>query len=196
MTRLTWVWAMFAAGALAGDATAQQRPDFSGEWTSQVEAAARGGEGPGARAEGPGARGRGGRRGGAPGDMGSGWGEDITITQDADSLVVVYRFFTRGDMQPPLRFAFALDGSETTTRVMMGRGFQSQVSRARWQGDALVVTTTYTYPAAVEGQPTRSEVVRTLSLESPASLVVETVREAVAGGPPSTTRTVYTRQEG
>jgi hypothetical protein len=41
------------------------------------------------------------------------------------------------------------------------------------------------------GQPLTSEVRQTLALESPTSLLIETTRSVVLGGPPSTTRTVY-----
>src|SRR5262245_29112009 len=84
---------------LTTQVTAQTRPDFSGKWSSEPAAqdsAARGG--------------RAGGRGARPGDMGSGWGSNITITQDAKQLVVEYVFFARGDLQPPLRFTYALDG--------------------------------------------------------------------------------------
>jgi hypothetical protein len=63
------------------------------------------------------------------GDVGSGWGSTITITQSATSLTVEYAFFTRGDMQPPLKFVYALDGSESKNTVMMGRGIQTQTAR-------------------------------------------------------------------
>jgi hypothetical protein len=66
---------------LASGAWAQSKPDFSGRWTSepetQAQAAAR------------------------TGDMGSGWGANLTITQTAERLTVEYAFFARGDMQPP-----------------------------------------------------------------------------------------------
>jgi hypothetical protein len=123
--------------------------------------------------------------------MGSGWGSTITVTQDTSRLTVEYAFFTRGDMQPPLRFAYALDGSETKNSVMMGRGVQVQTARTAWDGARLVITSTYTFSHPETGQPTQGELVRTLSMPTPDSLVVETVRAGVLGGPPSTTRTVY-----
>jgi hypothetical protein len=126
--------------------------------------------------------------------MGSGWGSNITVTQDATRLTVEYIFFARGDMQPPLKFVYALDGSETRTRVMMGRGPQEQTSRAAWQGGALVITTTHAFTDPQTGKPATADVKRTLTLESPASLVVETTRGGVLGGPPSTSRTVYKKQ--
>jgi len=175
---------LFAASAMA-----QTRPDFSGRWTSEQAATATGG---GAQADA--ARGGAGERGGSggrSGDMGSGWGSNITITQDAGRLTVEYMFFARGDMQPPLNFVYALDGSETKNSVMMGRGIQTQTSKTAWDGDKLVITTAHTFTHPETGQQMTSEVKQTLSLESPKSLIVETTRSGVLGGPPSTTRTVY-----
>ena len=129
-----------------------------------------------------------------PADMGSGWGSAITVTQEASRLTVEYAFFGRGDMQAPLRFVYALDGSETKNTVMMGRGLQVQSSRASWQGDTLVVTTTHTFADPRTGTAAAADVKQVLTLESPASLVVETTRSGVLGGPPSTSRTVYKKQ--
>ena len=184
MRLMTGVLRAAAVGVFALCVTAQTRPDFSGRWTSEPEvpAAAPAGSGQ-ARAA------LGGRAG--AGDMGSGWGSPITIAQDASRLTVEYAFFARGDMQPPLRFVYALDGSETKNSVMMGRGIQVQLSRAAWEGSRLVITTVHSFENPANGQPMKIEVKQTLSLESPASLVVETTRSGVLGGPPSTTKTVY-----
>lgn len=157
---------------------AQTRPDFSGRWTSEPETAA-----VPARA--------GGGRGGRVGDMGSGWGPTLTVTQDAKSLTVEYMFFGRGDLQPPLKFSYALDGSETTNSVMMGYGIQQQRARAAWNDGKLVITTTHTFQNPDTRQPMTSEVIQVLSLESPTSLVVEVTRSGVLGGVSSSTRTVY-----
>ena len=73
--------------------------------------------------------------------MGSGWGSTITITQDAARLTVEYTFFARGDMQPPLKFVYALDGSETKNSVMMGRGMQVQTLEDGVGRRRLVITT-------------------------------------------------------
>ena len=128
------------------------------------------------------------------GDMGSGWGPAITITQDTARLTVEYAFFGRGDMQPPLRFVYALDGSATKNTVMMGRGVQEQTSRAAWQGGALVITTTHGFTDPQTGKPAVVEVKRTLALDAAGSLVVEATRGGVLGGPPSTSRTIYKKQ--
>ena len=142
--------ALFAATVMA-----QAKPDFSGRWTSEPEAkTTEPGSAPAAA---------------RAGDMGSGWGSNITVTQDASRLTVEYAFFARGDMQPPLKFVYALDGSETKNSVMMGRGIQVQNSKTAWDGDKLVITrrTRLTHPET--GQPMTSEVKQTLSLESPTS---------------------------
>jgi hypothetical protein len=123
--------------------------------------------------------------------MGSGWGSPITIAQDAGKLTVEYVFFARGDMQPPLKFTYALDGSESKNTVMMGQGMQLQRSTTTWEGEALVITTIHTFTDPASGTPATAEVKQKLSLETPTSLVVETTRAGVLGGPPSTTRTVY-----
>jgi hypothetical protein len=176
MKRLTNLLIGALVALLAVGATAQTTPDFSGRWTSESSAA------------GDGQRNVSGER---IGDMGSGWGPNITITQTAERMTVEYMFFARGDMQPPLKFVFALDGSGTKNSVMMGRGIQMQTSKTRWEGDKLVITTTHSSAGPETGQPLTSEVKQTLALESPTSLIIETTRSGVLGGPSSTTRTVY-----
>jgi hypothetical protein len=163
----------------------QSRPDFSGRWTTDPVAQAADATTAGAAGQ----RGRG--RGPARGDMGSGWGPTITITQDAGRLTVEYAFFSRGDLQPPLRFVYALDGSETRNTVMMGRGMQVQTARTAWDNGRLKITTVHTLADPATGKPATVEVVQTLTLESPAQLVVETTRAGVLGGPATSTRSVY-----
>lgn len=181
MKRLTVAFVLTFV-AFAG---AQAKPDFSGRWTTDPDPAAAAAQP--ARGAGPGAAGR----GGPPADVGSGWGSTITLAQTATSLGVEYAFFTRGDMQPPLKFVYALDGSESKNTVMMGRGMQVQTSRTTWTGDSLVITSAYSFTDPQSGKPATAEVKRTLKLESPTSLSVETVYGGVMGGPATTTRTVY-----
>ena len=179
--------------AVAVAATPQT--DFSGRWTTdpdpavQAAAGGPGGTGPQRGAGAPG--GPGGGRGAARGDMGSGWGPTITITQDAGRLTVEYAFFARGDMQPPLRFVYALDGSETKNTVMMGHGMQTQISRTKWDGAKLVITTRHSFVDPVTSKPATTEITQALSLESSTSLVVEATRAGVGGGPATTTKTTY-----
>lgn len=170
-----------ASAVLAAHLGAQAKPSYAGRWTSDPDPAAAT----------PGQRGGGGGRG----DMGSGWGANFTITQDAARMTVEIPFFSRGDMQPPLRFAYALDGSETKNTVMMGRGIQAETSKAAWEGEKLVITTMHQIQNPADGKPMAMEVRRTLSLEA-ASLVVETLRKGILGGPDTTTRIVYRRVGG
>ena len=153
---------------------AQEHPNFAGQWTVAASTEP-------------------GNRGPARGDMGSGWGSPITVTQDAARLTVEYAFFSRGDMQPPLRFVFALDGTETKNTVMMGNGIQSQLSKTRWDGNKLIITTVHSFRNPESGQPMTSEVRQTLSLESNNTLIVETTRSGVLGGASSTTRSTYNK---
>jgi hypothetical protein len=170
------VCASAAVGGVAAQTPALQRPDFSGRWTIDATLA-------------PGAPGGG--RGVGRGDMGSGWGSPIAITQDASRLTVEYVFFSPGDLQPPLKFVYALDGTETKNSVMMGRGIQTQVSRTRWDGDTLVITTTHAFVDPGSGKAMTMDVTQTLSLESPAVLLVVATRGGVLGGEPTSTKTRY-----
>lgn len=159
---------------------AQPPADFSGKWTLDAPAIATTPAVPGTPAAAA-----------APGDQGSGWGSTIVIAQDVARLTVEYAFFSRYDLQPPLTFTFPLDGSEGRTTVMMGRGEQVEASRARWDGQALIITTRYPVNDRGAGKPFTAEVTRKLWLESPTTLIVEVTRGGVFGGPASTTRSVY-----
>jgi uncharacterized low-complexity protein len=191
MKGLNTALVVFIACILAANADAQDKPNFAGRWTTVPDTGATGRAGEGRGGEGRAGAGRAGGGRGRSGDMGSGWGTTITITQVAAQMTVEYAFFTRADMQAPLKFTYALDGSETKNQVMMGRGFQPQVSRTAWDGDKLVITTVHTFPNPETGQSMTSEVKQVLTLESPTSLLVEATRSGVLGGPASTTRTTY-----
>lgn len=180
---------VFAIATITATAGAQTVPMFSGRWTVDSAANAQ-------RQTVSDSAARAVRAGGASDmrptdDMGSGWGQTITVSQDSDRLTVEYEFFTRYDLQPPIRFVYALDESETMNTVNLGRGPQLQSSRARWRGDTLTITTTHQFPHPGNGEPTTSSVTRNLWLASPSSLVVQTVIGGALGGPPTTTRTTY-----
>ena len=160
--------------------SAQPPADFSGRWTLDAPVVATTAAVPGTPAAAA-----------APGDMGSGWGPAITIAQQANQLSVQYVFFSRYDLMPPLTFTYALDGSERRNVVMMGRGEQVESSRARWNGTTLIITTTYQVADRGAPRPFTAELTRELSLESPATLVVQVTRAGVLGGPPTTTRSIY-----
>jgi hypothetical protein len=170
-----WLTAVLPA-ALAG----QPPPDFSGRWTLDVPAIVSTPAVPGTPAAAA-----------APGDMGSGWGSSITIAQDMNRLRVEYAVFSRYDLQPPLTFLYPLDGSVGRNTVMMGRGEQVESSRAQWNGQALIITTTFDVTDRGAGKPFTVEMTRKLWLESPTTLLVEVTRAGALGGPASTTRSVY-----
>ena len=92
--------------------SAQQAPNFSGQWQRDDQ-----------------------------NDLGSGWGDVITVTQDDSRLKVEYAHFAKTDLQPPLIFVYDLEGRESRNSVMMGRGIQMQTSRAKLIGGKLNITT-------------------------------------------------------
>jgi hypothetical protein len=165
---------VLAALLSAGTLHAQEHPSFAGRWTVAPDSAGAG-------------------RGARPGDMGSGWGSPLTITQDATTLTVEYAFFTRGDMQPPLKFSYSLTGAETKNTVMMGRGIQEQLSKTKWEGNRLVITTLHPFQDPSTGRTMNAQVMQALSLDSPTTLIVETTRVGVLGGPTSVARARYTK---
>jgi hypothetical protein len=127
------------------------------------------------------------------GDMGDGWGwsTPVTITQHADSLVVEYVFFSAYDLQPPVRLAYALDGTESRNTLMIGHASVTQRARIQRRDTGLMIVATYPIPAGVGGAP--AEVRQTLSLDATGRLVVETSRDGGAGRR-DTTRTIYARR--
>ena len=169
MTRIELCWAALILLGL------QERPNFAGRWISDPEAAP--------------AQGRPAR--GAPG---TGWGSNITVTQEGTRLTVEYPYYSRYDMQPPLRFVYALDGSESRSSMLIGNGRAEQIARASWEGGTLVITTTYITPHPTGRDVLRTEVVHRIKLDNPATLIVETTRAAALGGRASTTTTVYKKQ--
>jgi hypothetical protein len=159
-----------ALGMLAGSAGAQTRPDFSGEWT-RVDS---GTESRSVAAVGDAAF--------RVGNMGSGWGSPLTLRQQGAQLVVEYQHFGTYDLQPRLRFVYALDGSESRNAVMIGHAESVLRSRATWSDSTLVITTTYPGPSG------NTDVRHALTLASPTSLTIETTRAA------ATIRTTYNKR--
>jgi hypothetical protein len=172
--------ALWLTTVLPATLSAQAPADFSGRWTLDAAAIASTPAVPGTPAAAA-----------APGDMGSGWGSTITVAQDTKRLSVEYTIFSRYDLQPPLTFTYLLDGSVGRNTVMMGRGEQIESSRAQWNGETLIIITTFHIADRGAGKPFTAELMRKLWLESPTTLVVEVTRAGVLGGPASTTRSVY-----
>jgi hypothetical protein len=161
----------------AATAAAQTRPDFSGRWTTPPPATASGVRGVSI----------------ATGTIGSGWTDDITITQDASRLIVERAQFSAYDIQPPMRLTYALDGSESRNTINMGRGPQEILSRAVDQDGALMITSGYRFPAP-DGSGTETvELRQVLSLDASGSLIITTTLGALGDGSPSTAITTYNR---
>jgi hypothetical protein len=148
------------------------RTDFSGRWTLAPEPA-----GPATARSTPG--------------MGTGWGPEISIAQDAKALTIEFATYARGDMQPPTRLVYLLDGSPSTNTINSGRGPQEQAATAAWNGSRLTIATVRTFSDRPGGKPARLETTQVLALEAPGTLVVETTHGAALGGRPATSRAVY-----
>lgn len=176
MARTAWSAAIVLVALVSATPTLQTPPDLSGRWTVQAEPAP---ATPAAGAALP------------RGDMGSGWGSPITITQDARQFVVEQALFSRYDLQPPVRSVFLLDGSESRNALMIGHTTQVRTSRAAWEGTTLRISTVYPSIDPASGKMFTTEVTHRLSLESPAALVVNVTRSSPLGGGETTTRTVY-----
>lgn len=132
-------------------------------------------------------------------DLGSGWGDKITIVHNGKNLDVERVEFVPRELQPIIRLRYALDGSQTSNAVNMGRTTKAPVSTTSWEGNRLVITTQYPFQNPDDGKWMSQKVTQTLWLSNATAppwepvLIVETNREAVLNGLPSTTRTVYTR---
>ncbi len=164
--------------AAATSAHAQMPPSFAGAW-ARVDSAP---ERPTVAATGD-AR--------FPiGNMGGGWGSPFTIRQTADSLVVEVVHFSSYDLQPKLRYDFALDGSETRQRINIAHAELVLRSRVRWDGATLVITTLYPNPPEIGGAPT--EVRQRLTLDESGRLLMETARPGARA--PDVVRTLYVRR--
>jgi hypothetical protein len=131
--------------------------------------------------------------------LGSGWGEKISIVQTADHLDVERISFTPREQQATVHYHFLLNGSSSENEVNMGRMDNKTTSTTTWEGNRLVITTSYPYPNPKNGQWLKGKVSQTLWLQATNSppweptLVVETTREGVLGGLTTTNRTVYSK---
>jgi len=183
MNRLAALMSVLSMSGVAA-ASGQQRPDFSGEWIRAADSAADGRATVAATGD----------AAFRVGNMGSGWGSPLTITQRSNQLIVEYAFFSAYDLQPRLRFTYALDGSESRNTVMIGHAPSVQRATVAWAGSTLVITTMHPVPASGDGTTAQAQVRQALTLEPPNALIVETTRVGILGGPTATTRTVYTKR--
>jgi hypothetical protein len=173
---------------------AQDRPDFSGSWTL---AETEGGAAAGAAGQ-RGQQGQAGQRGqmgqrqgqgqmGQRGGMGmlAGLGQQATLTHDAAANTLT---LVRAMPQGEIRQVFNLDGSESRNRLSMGNNQIDQVSRASWDGAALMIVSQL--PMGGQNIETRMK----LSIDDDGKLVVETTRSGGPGGQGGgTVRSTYTK---
>ena len=109
-----------AAVVMLATSVFAQTPNFAGKWTRDAEKTTA--ANPNAPAGGGGGRGGGG-------------GGDITVTQDAKTLVI-----SRMQGENEVKMTYNLDGSPSKN-TMMGRGGETTVtSTAKWDGAKLVIT--------------------------------------------------------
>jgi len=152
---------MGAIALIMGATTASaQGKNFAGTWTVVAD--------PAAPAPAPG-------RGG-----GRGLGQGATIAQDAKTLTV-----TRTTQNGEIKQVYNLDGSDSKNTLTMGGNSVEQVSKAKWDGDKLVITTTMNF----NGNASESTMV--LQLDASGQLVVESTGAGRGGGPPTTTKMTY-----
>jgi hypothetical protein len=154
--------ALMSAAALVFGATtisAQAKPSFAGKWTLVPDPTA------------PAPTGRGG---------GGGLGQEPTITQDDKTLTV-----TRTTQNGEVKSVYNLDGSDSKNTLTMGGNAVEQVSRVKWDGPKMIVTTTGSF----NGNTFERTMV--LALDGSGQLLVESTGPGRGGGPPTTTRATY-----
>ena len=95
------------AAALVAATVGAQPPDLGGRWTLVVES--------------PGSN-EGAARPRIPATAGGGWGREITITPEAGRITIERHQFAANDMQPPMRYVYALGGAGEPQRRQHGTG--------------------------------------------------------------------------
>ena len=161
MKRFMSVVAIASLVIAGASVSAQSKTSFAGKWTMVPDpnaAAAAGG------------RGRG---------MGGGLGQEFTAAQDDKTLTVT----TNNPQLGELKSVYNLDGSESKNPLNFGGQTVDRVSKVKWDGAKLVITTTISF----NGNPTEST--QTWSLDSSGSLVVESSSNFT--GTPTTTKVTY-----
>lgn len=173
--------AAFALAICVASPLSAQHPDFTGTWIRVDSAPA----GRGVAATGDAAF--------RVGDMGSGWGSPLTITQSADRLGVVFDFFIAYDLQPKVRYTYALDGTPSKNIVPVGPRETVTSSTAAWEGASLVITTRFPAPPGVTAPAGSTDLRQSLSLDSAGRLVVAAGRRG-ANGALNTVVSTYTKR--
>jgi hypothetical protein len=163
--------AALVASLSVQQALAQAKPNFAGTWKINTEKSDPMGGGMG-----------GGGGGGGGGGMGGMMAAPITITQ-TDKQLVETRTTPNGDRVT----TYNLDGTESVNST--GRG--ESKSKARWEGDALIIETTSTFNGPNGSMTITSKEVRTLSADGKTMTI--TITRTTPNGE-MTTKRVYDKQ--
>ena len=161
MKRLLSVAAILALTIAGASVSAQSKTSFAGKWTMVPD--------PNAAAAG-GGRGRG---------MGGGLGQEFTAAQDDKTLTVT----TNNPQLGELKTVYNLDGSESKNSLNFGGQTIDRVSKVKWDGAKLVITTT----TNINGTP--GESTQSWTLDASGNLVIETSSNFT--GTPTTTKATY-----
>ena len=151
------VMVLFAGGVTA--VMAQAKTNFAGKWTLVPDPNAAAGAG----------RGRGGF---------GGLGQGGAIEQNDKTITV-----TTTTQAGETKAVYNLDGSESKNPITMQGNTIDRVSKVKWDGPKLVITTT----TNIQGNPI--ETTQTWSLDASGSLVIESTSNFQ--GTPTTTKMVY-----
>jgi hypothetical protein len=115
-----------------------------------------------------------------------GLGMEFTATQDEGTITI-----TRTTQLGETKSTYKLDGSESRNALTLGNTSIDQLSRAKWDGNKLVITTNIDLGRG--GAPIESKM--TLSLDASGNLLVESTTPGFgrAGGDtaPTTRTTTY-----
>lgn len=161
---------------------ALENPDFSGAWSTEEVTGA-----PPRRGE---------QQEPIP-TLGSGWGDQISIVHQRDTLEVERVVFVPREKQSPVRYRYDMHGNTTENQVNIGRSWPAPKSTTKWDGNRLVITTVYSFVRPRTGALANSSITQTLWLQAAKdspwepTLVVETTRCGILNEKPATNRTVY-----
>ena len=111
---------------------------------------------------------------------GRGLGQGATISQDAKTLTV-----TRTTPNGEIKTVYNLDGTDSKNTLTMGGNSVEQTSKARWEGDKLIIDTKMNF----NGNDIASSM--SLWLDASGQLMVESTGAGRGGGPPTTTKMTY-----
>ena len=161
MKRIVSAVGAVALALVASTAFAQSKPSFAGKWTLVPDPNA---------AAGGGGRGRGGF---------GGLGQEFTAAQDEKTLAVT----TNNPQIGEIKSVYNLDGSESRNPLSFGGQTVERVSKVKWDGAKLVISSTMSF------QGNTMEATQTWSVDATGNLVVESTSNAQ--GTPATSKATY-----